>query len=103
MKSGDWVRETPDGVSLDVKVIPRAGVTRVAGIREGRLLVRLAAAPVDGAANDALVSFLSELLKLPGRNIHIESGARSRNKQVRIAGTTVAQILRVLAPATARA
>ena len=96
MKSAGWVRETPDGVSLDVKVIPRAGVTKVAGIREGRLLVRLAAAPVDGAANDALVAFLSEILKLPGRNIRVESGARSRNKQVRIAGTTVAQVSRVL-------
>jgi uncharacterized protein (TIGR00251 family) len=96
MKSAGWVRETPDGVSLDVKVIPRAGVTRVAGVREGRLLVRLAAAPVDGAANDALVAFLSEILKLPGRNIRVESGARSRTKQVRIAGTTVAQVSRVL-------
>ena|SRR6188768_1572429 len=96
MKSADWVRETPDGVSLDVKVIPRAGVTKVAGIREGRLLVRLAAAPVDGAANDALVAFLSEILKLPGRNIRVESGARSRIKRVRIAGTTVSQVSREL-------
>jgi uncharacterized protein len=96
MKSADWVRETPDGVSLDVKVIPRAGVTKVAGIREGRLLVRLAAAPVDGAANDALVAFLSEILKLPGRNIRVEAGARSRIKQVRIAGTTVSQVSRAL-------
>jgi uncharacterized protein (TIGR00251 family) len=96
MKSAGWVRETPDGVSLDVKVIPRAGVTRVAGVREGRLLVRLAAAPVDGAANDALVAFLSAILNLPGRNIRVESGARSRTKQVRIAGTTVAQVSRVL-------
>jgi uncharacterized protein len=102
MKSAGWVRETPDGVSLDVKVIPRAGVTKVAGIREGRLLVRLAAAPVDGAANDALVAFLSEILKLPGRNIRVESGARSRIKQVRIAGTTVAQVSRVLSLSTER-
>ena len=102
MKSAGWVRETPDGVSLDVKVIPRAGVTRVAGIREGRLLVRLAAAPVDGAANDALVAFLSEILKLPGRNIRVESGTRSRAKQVRIAGTTVAHVSRVLSLSTER-
>jgi uncharacterized protein (TIGR00251 family) len=102
MKSAGWVRETPDGVSLDVKVIPRAGATRIAGIRDNRLLVRLAAAPVDGAANDALVAFLSEILKRPGRNIRVESGARSRNKQVRIAGTTVAEVARALSPATER-
>ena len=102
MKSADWARETPDGVSLDVKVIPRAGVTKVAGIREGRLLVRLAAAPVDGAANEALVAFLSEILKLPGRNIRVESGAHSRIKRVRIAGTTVALVSRVLSPSRER-
>ena len=55
MTSFEWVRATPDGISLLVKVIPRAGVTTFAGIRDGRLLVRLAAAPVDDAANDALI------------------------------------------------
>jgi uncharacterized protein len=96
MTSGGWVQETPDGVSLLVKVIPRAGVTRVAGTREGRLLVRLAAAPVDGAANDALIAFLSEMLEVPGRNIRLEAGARSRNKHLVIAGITPAQVARAL-------
>ena len=37
MTSGEWLRETPDGVSLSLKVIPRAGATKIAGTREGRL------------------------------------------------------------------
>lgn len=102
MTSAGWVRATPDGVSLAVRVIPRAGATRVAGTREGRLLVRLAAAPVDGAANDALVAFLSDLLKVPARHIRIESGEHSRNKQVGIVGASVAQVARLLPDVTAK-
>jgi uncharacterized protein len=100
MTSGEWVQATPDGVSLLVKVIPRAGVTRIAGMRDGRLLVRLAAAPIDGAANEALIAFLSETLKVPVRDIRLESGARNPRKKVSIAGITPAQVARTLSPPT---
>ena len=89
MTSCEWVRATPDGISLLVKVIPRAGVTTFAGIRDGRLLVRLAAAPVDDAANDALIAFVAKSLKIPARNVTLEKGARSRNKQLTIDGVSV--------------
>jgi uncharacterized protein (TIGR00251 family) len=93
LTSGEWLRETPDGVSLTVKVIPRAGVTKIAGTREGRLLIRLAAAPIDGAANDALIRFLSARLKLPANTIHVASGARNRNKVVLVTGVSAARVL----------
>jgi len=48
--------------------------------------VKLAAAPVDGAANDELITLLSKALKIPKRDITIVSGERSRSKRVRIAG-----------------
>jgi hypothetical protein len=99
----EWLRETPEGVSLAVKVIPRAGVTRIAGTREGRLLIRLAAAPVDGAANDALIAFLSDLLRVPARQISVSSGAQSRNKLVMIAGVTVARASSAISLPAARA
>jgi uncharacterized protein (TIGR00251 family) len=95
----EWLRDTPDGVSLAVKVIPRAGVTKIAGTREGRLLIRLAAAPVDGAANDALITFLSGILKVPQRHIRVIAGAQSRNKLVAIAGMTAPQVSGVISPA----
>jgi uncharacterized protein (TIGR00251 family) len=92
----EWLRETPDGVSLAVKVIPRAGVTKIAGARDRRLLIRLAAAPVDGAANDALLAFLSGVLNVPARRIKVVSGAHSRNKLVAISGMTIAQAASVI-------
>ena len=100
---GEWLRDTPDGVSLAVSVIPRAGVTKIAGTREGRLLIRLAAAPVDGAANDALIAFLSGILKVPARHVTVIAGAHSRHKLVAIAEMTVAQASSVISPAAERA
>jgi uncharacterized protein YggU (UPF0235/DUF167 family) len=79
-------------VSLLVRVIPRAGVTKLDGTRDGRLLVRLAAPPVEGAANDALISYLARLLKIPVRNITVSAGARSRNKQLSISGVTADRV-----------
>ena len=79
------------GVLLTVHVIPRASKSAVAGRRDGALLVRLQAPPVDGAANDALVALLAELLDVPRRQIAITSGSTNRRKRVRIAGLAVAE------------
>jgi uncharacterized protein (TIGR00251 family) len=86
-----------DGVTLRVRVIPRAGRTAVAGTRDDALLVRLAAAPVDGAANDALIGCLSELFGRPRRDITIVSGHTSRDKRIAVAGTTEAAVTARLA------
>ncbi len=75
-------------VVLDIRVIPRAKKTAISGERDGALLIRLAAPPVDGAANAALVAFLAEVLHLPRRNVRIVSGERSRHKRVAISGIT---------------
>lgn len=77
---------------LRVRVTPRAGRTAVGGMRGEALLVRLAAAPVDGAANEALVEFLADLLGLPKRNLTIVAGRRSREKQLAVAGLSPAQL-----------
>ena len=79
-------------VRLDVRVIPRAKRTEIAGRRGGALLVRLAAPPVDGAANDALRAFLAERLGVPQRQIAIVRGATSRDKTVAIEGVSAAAI-----------
>jgi uncharacterized protein (TIGR00251 family) len=78
------LRETPAGVELDIRVIPRARKTRIAGIRDGALLVRLAAPPVDGAANDALIAFISETLGVSRRAVRVVSGEHSRHKRLAI-------------------
>jgi len=76
-----------------VRVRPRAGRSGLAGLREGAVLVRLAAAPVDGAANDELVAVLARALDLPKHAITIVSGERSRRKRVRVQGLTRAEAL----------
>jgi uncharacterized protein len=86
------IRQTTAGVELDVRVIPRARRTEAAGVRGGALLVRLAAPPVDGAANGALVAFLASTLGVPSRAIQLLSGERGRQKRILIAGATAAQV-----------
>ena len=82
------IRQTPTGVDLDVRVIPRARRTEVAGLRDDGLVIRLAAPPVEGAANDALVAFVAEWLAVPRRAVHILSGERSRRKRLSVDGVT---------------
>ena len=67
-------------------MIPRSPRTRVDGTRGGAILIRLAAPPVDGAANDALIAFLSDALDVPRRDVTLIAGETSRDKRVRIAG-----------------
>ena len=78
---------------LDVRVIPRAPRTLIDGMRGGAILVRLAAPPVDGAANDALVGFLADALDLPRRSIRIISGEKSRDKAIAITGMDRSAVL----------
>ncbi len=69
---------------INVRVIPRAGQTGLAGERAGALLVRLAAPPVDNAANDALLRFLADVLQAPRSTLGLAQGDRSRSKRVRV-------------------
>ena len=80
------IDHSPDGAILALKVIARAGKTALAGTRGGALLVRLAAAPVDGAANDALLAFLADILDVPKSRLTLIAGSHSRSKRVKVAG-----------------
>ncbi|HMB82016.1 MAG TPA: DUF167 domain-containing protein [Vicinamibacterales bacterium] len=79
-------------ITLDVRVIPRARKTECAGFRDDVLVIRVAAPPVEGAANDALIAFLASALHVPRRAIHMLSGDRGRKKRVAIEGVTLEQI-----------
>ena len=79
-------------------MIPRAGRSGFAGLRDGALLVKLAAAPVDGAANDELISLLAKTLRIPKRDIALVGGERSRTKRIRIAGMDRDQVFARLVP-----
>lgn len=90
------VAPAPEGATLFIRVIPRAGSSRIAGVRDGALLVRLAAAPVGGAANQALTTLLAKELAIPVRSITMRSGARSRNKRLTLLNADPASIRRRL-------
>jgi len=97
----DPIADTPGGCIVSIRVIPRARRSELAGQRESSWLVRLAAPPVEGAANDALIAFLAETLNVPKRAIQIVSGERAREKRVRIDGVSAAQARARLAPESA--
>jgi uncharacterized protein YggU (UPF0235/DUF167 family) len=64
----------------------------ISGRRGDALLVRLAAAPVDGAANDALIDLLAGALGCPRRSLTIVAGERSRDKRIAVDGLTRAEL-----------
>ena len=67
-------------VSLPIRVIPRARSDAVVGAREGRLVVRVSAPPVQGAANRAAIALVAGALGLRERDVRLERGAGSRDK-----------------------
>ncbi len=87
-----WLRAVPGGVALEVLVQPRASRTRVVGEHDGRLKIQLAAPPVDGEANAALVEFLARTLGVRRSDVVIERGETGRRKTVRVAGPAPAAV-----------
>ena len=82
----------PGRIEIAVRVIPRARKTEFAGFRDDVLVVRVAAPPVEGAANDALIAFFAAALHIPRRAVRILGGDRGRRKRVAIDGVTSEQI-----------
>ena len=80
------------GVVMSVRAIPRAGRSGIAGTRGDALLVRLAAAPVDGAANEELIAVLANALDIPRRQLSVIAGERARDKRVLVEGATLAEV-----------
>jgi uncharacterized protein len=92
------VQRTVDGVRITIRVQPRSTVTEITGIHGAALKIRLTAAPVDGAANDALVRYLAETFDIPRRSITIVSGAGARTKIVELVGVTEERVRTLVKP-----
>ena len=80
------VRAVAGGVELLLHVQPRAANTGLAGVHGDRIKVRVAAPPVENAANRELLRFLAGLFGLPERDVELVSGERGRRKVVRLSG-----------------
>lgn len=83
---------TAAGVRFETRVTPRASKNAIDGVREGRLVVRVTAPPVDAAANAAVIALLAQALAVAKRQVTLVAGERSRTKRVAIAGLTAQEI-----------
>lgn len=80
------ITEREGAITFLVRVTPRAKRNEIVGAADGALKVKLAAPPVEGAANEALIKFLAERLGVRAAQVEIISGRTARTKTVRVAG-----------------
>jgi len=86
------IRQRGDAVTFGVSVVPRASRNKIAGIHDGAVRIRLTAPPVEGAANEALVAFLSSVLRVAKRDIELVSGQTARYKVVSVSGLSAEEV-----------
>lgn len=83
-------------VRISVYVQPRASKTAIVGMHDGAIKIRLAAPPVDGAANAALIEFIAKKVGVPRSRVRLVSGASARRKIVEIEGVDDASVAAAL-------
>jgi uncharacterized protein (TIGR00251 family) len=86
------IREAHGGTAFAVHVTPRSDKDEISGWHADMLRIRLTAAPVEGAANEALTRLLAKCLGVPRRNIEIIKGGTSRNKLVCVVGLSAHEV-----------
>lgn len=85
----EWFRRNGEVVTLTLHVQPGAKRTELAGLHGDALKIRLAAPPVEGRANEALLKFIAGLFDVPVRQVELKQGGQSRHKIVAITGSKV--------------
>jgi uncharacterized protein (TIGR00251 family) len=87
-----WYQIKNDCITLTLHVQPGAKQTAIAGLHGEALKIRLAAPPIEGRANDALLEFIAELFQVPQRNVSLKQGTQSRHKRVEVHGSRISPI-----------
>lgn len=87
------MREHAEGATLRVRVKPRASKDAIEGVHEGTLNVRLSAPPIEGEANAALQRLLGRAARVPPSSVKILRGTSGREKVLRFAGLSAAELL----------
>jgi hypothetical protein len=85
----EWYRTSGDCITLTLHVQPGAKQTTVAGLHGDALKIRLAAPPIEGRANEALLRFIADFFKVPLRNVELKQGGQSRHKRVEVRGSAI--------------
>ena len=94
------LRDTPEGAIVTVHVQPNAARTEYVGVHGNALKFRVAAPPVEGAANEALCAFLAERFGLPKSAVVVKSGHGSRHKRVLLTGMPARRVWEILQDGT---
>jgi hypothetical protein len=94
-----FAKDVADGCTLAVRVHPGARKNGVTGVHAEAVKIALTTPPVDGKANEALIAFLAQALRLPRARIAIVAGLTSRSKTLRITGKSAAEVAAALFPA----
>jgi len=81
-----WLRASGDGVTLSLHIQPGAKSSEIVGLHGDALKVRLAAPPVDGKANAALLEFIADCLEVARNRVELKSGQSTRRKVLAVAG-----------------
>lgn len=84
-----WYSVQPGCIQLVLHVQPGAKRTAVAGLHGEALKIRLAAPPIEGRANEALLRFIADFFQVPLRNVELKQGEQSRHKRVEVRGSSV--------------
>lgn len=90
------IQSRAEGCTLHVQLTPRAGQTKIAGIVNGALKIKIAAPPVEEAANVACIEFLARLFRIPKSNVTILLGEHSRKKIILLKGIRAAEAAKTL-------
>jgi len=85
-----WYRLAGDVITLTLHVQPGAKQSEVSGLHGDALKIRLAAPPIEGRANEALLRFIADCFDVPLRDVELLRGAQSRHKMVNVAGSRIA-------------
>ena len=92
----EWIMLSMESCKLAVRLIPRARINEIAGDRDGVLLVRVTAPPVDGKANAALCRLIAKRAGVGVRSVSVVRGAGSRDKLVHVDGISAEDLRRAL-------
>jgi uncharacterized protein len=91
-----WLTAQPDGITLAVKVQPRAAKNEISALAGPELRIKVTAPPVDAAANEALLRLLAEACDCPRSKVELLRGHTARHKIVKIHGLTSATAIAML-------
>lgn len=85
----EWYRHQHETILLGLHVQPGAKRSEIVGLHGNALKLKLAAPPIEGRANEALLKFIAELFDVPLRNVELKQGEQSRRKLVVVVGSNV--------------